>query len=176
ASRARAQVEHLVAAHEQAVQHVCRMHESELAGLRSQAAQRRRERAHRLEQDFEAQRRTLEQSTAHMGFELEQERRDRADAADACAGIRQQVEAMRGTLDEMLRREGQAERDAAQAREEAAAKEAEAAALQGEVAVLLARQRAAGLGAAPPPPGSSLRPGAAAANAAQAAAAAVLAE
>lgn len=170
------ELEHLRAAGEQARTHLQRMHDSELSTLRMQALQKRREKVHRLEQDFGEERRTLEQVALQMGFELEQQRQDLADAKVSCTTIQQQVDAMRATLDEMARRVEQSEVDVAQGRAEAAEKEAQVAQLQSEVAVLQVRQRAAGLGDAPAPPLAGVVPNAAAAAAAQAAAAAALAE
>jgi len=137
------EIEHLRGSTEQALLHVRRMHDSELGTLRMQWLQKRRERMHRLEQDFGEQRRTLEQLTAHAGFEFEQLRRDATESEGSCGGMEQQVEAMRVTLEEMRRRVEAAAADAKRVQEEAAEREAEVAALQSELAVLQVRQRAA---------------------------------
>lgn len=161
---------------EQACSHVKRIQDSELSTLRMQLLQKKREKVHRLEQDFVEVRQSLEQQTVQMGFELEQQTQEMADVAVACATTRQQVDALQASLDEMTRQGERAEEDAQQARAEAEEAEVMFGQLQSEVAVLQVRQRAAGVGDAPPPPLAGVVPSAAAAAAAQAAAAAVRAE
>mmetsp|Transcript_86579 Transcript_86579/g.279498 ORF Transcript_86579/g.279498 Transcript_86579/m.279498 type:complete len:377 (+) Transcript_86579:261-1391(+) len=161
---------------EQACSHVKRMQDSELSTLRMQLLQKKREKVHRLEQDFVEVRQSLEQQTVQMGFELEQQKQEMADVAVSCATTRQQVDALQASLDEMTRQGERAEEDAQQARAEAEEAEVMFGQLQSEVAVLQVRQRAAGVGDAPPPPLAGVVPSAAAAAAAQAAAAAVRAE
>lgn len=148
------EVESLNSSREQALSHLHRMHESELSTLRMQALQKRRESVHRLEQDFGEERRTLEQSIAQMGYELDQQRREIADATGSSV-MNQQVDTMRVTLDEMTKRVGLAEAEVIRARDEAAQREGEVAALQSELKVLQLRQRAAGIGQAPAPPNAA---------------------
>lgn len=148
------EVEGLNSAREQALSHLSRLHESELSALRMQALQKRRERVHRLEQEFNEERRMLEQLIAQMGFELEQQQRDTADVEGSSGSMQQQIDTMRAALEEMTKRVSLAEAETVRVRDEAAQKEVEVAALQSEVTVLQVRQRAAGIGVAPPPPNS----------------------
>merc|ERR1712190_77592 len=100
-----------------------------------QSLQKRREKVHRLEQEFSEERRTIEEFISHAAFELEQQKRDTTDAEASCAGMRQQVETMRNTLEEMTRRVGQAETDTSQVRVAFTEMEAEVATLQSDIAV-----------------------------------------
>lgn len=136
------EAQHLIAAREQALSHISRMHESELSTLHMQTLQKRRERLHRQEQDFNEERRTTEQMISHMRYEMEQQRRDVADVTEVHTGMQKQMDGMRAALDEMTQRVEHAEEDAKGAEEEALRREEEVAALQGEIAVLQVRQRA----------------------------------
>eukprot|EP00931_Biecheleriopsis_adriatica_P076416 TRINITY_DN50129_c0_g1_i1.p1 TRINITY_DN50129_c0_g1~~TRINITY_DN50129_c0_g1_i1.p1 ORF type:complete len:464 (-),score=134.87 TRINITY_DN50129_c0_g1_i1:48-1439(-) len=157
------EVDHLRQSWEQAVAHLRRTHESDMSALKMQAERKQHHQMQRLEQDFGEERRLREQGLSQLEFERQQAQRDLADFRASCTQVQQQVDSMRGTLEEMRRRAESARTDADLAQEEAASMEDETAALLSEIAVLQVRQQAAGIpagAAAPLPPGSRVQAGA----------------
>ncbi|CAK9079856.1 unnamed protein product [Durusdinium trenchii] len=144
----RREAEHAKQSTEHAMLHMRRMHEAETSSWQMQALQRRQERIQRLELDFAEERRRLEQHANSSELELGQLKKDLLDFKASYSLVDQQVDAMRGTLDEMRLRAERAQADADTARAEAAQAEVDAAALAKEIALLEVRQRSAGI-----PPG-----------------------
>mmetsp|Transcript_64549 Transcript_64549/g.151706 ORF Transcript_64549/g.151706 Transcript_64549/m.151706 type:complete len:447 (-) Transcript_64549:150-1490(-) len=147
------EADHVKQSTEQALLHMKRMHEAETSSWQMQVLQKRHERIQRLEQEFGEERRMREQSANNLDYELVQQRKDLLDFKASYRLVDQQVDAMRGTLEEMRMRVRSSQADADTAREEASKSEAETQALGKEIALLEVRRRAAGIPAgvvAPP--------------------------
>ena len=157
----RREADHVRQSTEQQLLHMKRMHEAETSSWQMQVLQKRHERIQRLEQEFGEERRMCEQSATNLDYELTQQRKDLMDFKASYRLVDQQVEAMRGTLEEMRRRVRTAQSDADTAREEASQAEADTQSLAKEIALLEVRRRAAGAPAgviAPPSSSPAPRP------------------
>jgi len=152
----RREAEHARQSTENAMLHMRRMHEAETSSQQMAALQRRHERMQNLEHSFAEERRMREQQASSAEMELMQQRKDLLDFKTSFTLVDQQVDVMRGTLEEMRLRTERAVLDAEHARAEAALAEGEVAALAKEIALLEVRQRSAGMApgtvAVPPKP------------------------
>ncbi|CAJ1394848.1 unnamed protein product [Effrenium voratum] len=136
----RREADHVQQSTEQSVLQMRRMHEAEMSSWQMQALNRRSERIHRLEHEFAEERRLKEQAAQNAEHELAQVQKDLLDFKASYRLVDQQVDSLRGTLEEMRRRAHQAQKDADQAFEEANQAEANIATLAQDIAMLEVRR------------------------------------
>jgi len=130
------EVEHLHGVRGQTLSHLCKLHESELSTLKMKSLQNRREKVHRLEQDFNDERAILEHLTSAMVRDIEQLNRETADLKDSGPGIKIQIDSMRAVLAEIANNVGSVEADKMRAEQDLEEREKELIVVRKEVSKL----------------------------------------
>lgn len=130
------EVEHLHGVRGQTLSHLRKLHESELSTLKMKSLQNRREKVHRLEQDFNDERAILEHLTSAMVRDIEQLNRETADLKDSGPGIKIQIDNMRAVLAEIANNVGAVEVDKMRAEQDLEARELELIVVRKEVSKL----------------------------------------